>query len=137
MGRILAIDYGLKRTGIAVTDPLQIIANGLDTVPTHQLLTWLKTYTQTEPVDCFVVGMPKNLNNEATDSTSHVMGFTRKLKKEFPDKPVHLADERFTSRIAQQTMLHAGLKKKDRQNKAMVDKVSATLILQSYLESRI
>ena len=136
MGRILAIDYGLKRVGVAVTDPMQIIATGLDTVATHDLIAWLKKYTQTEPVDCFVVGMPKNLNNEATDSTSHVVGFTRRLKKEFPDKPVHLADERFTSRIAQQTMLHAGLKKKDRQNKATVDKVSATIILQSYLESR-
>ena len=136
VARILAIDYGNKRTGLAVTDPLQIIASGLETVPTHTLLAYLKNYFQKEAVEALVVGMPKRLDNTPTDTTAAVTGLVRKLQKEFPDLPVHLVDERFTSRIAQQTMLAGGLKKKDRQNKATVDMVSATIILQSYLESK-
>ena len=136
MARILAIDYGNKRTGLAVTDPLQIIANGLETVPTHTLIAWLKNYFQKEQVEAIVLGMPKRLDNTPTDTTAAVKGLARKLEKEFPNQPVHLVDERFTSKIAQQTMLAGGLKKKDRQNKGTVDMVSATIILQSYLESK-
>ncbi|MFC5271311.1 Holliday junction resolvase RuvX [Adhaeribacter terreus] len=136
MARILAIDYGNKRTGLAVTDPLQIIANGLETVPTHTLLTYLKNYIQKENVEAIVVGMPKRLDNTPTDTTAAVTGLVRKLKTEFPAQQIHLVDERFTSKIAFQTMLAGGLKKKARQNKATVDMVSATIILQSYLESK-
>ncbi|WP_114782853.1 Holliday junction resolvase RuvX [Botryobacter ruber] len=136
MGRILAIDYGNKRVGLAATDALQLIANPLETIHAKDIFTYLKAYVQREPVDAFVVGMPRNLTGEATDATPHVVGFVRKLQKEFPDLPVHTVDERFTSRMAQQAMLAGGLKKKDRQDKGTVDRVSATIILQSYLESR-
>jgi putative Holliday junction resolvase len=136
VARILAIDYGNKRTGLAVTDPLQIIANGRETVPTHTLVTYLKNYFQKEAVEAIVLGMPKRLDNTDTDTTASVKGLARRLQKEFPSLPVHLVDERFTSKIAQQTMLAGGLKKKDRQNKGTVDMVSATIILQSYLESK-
>ena len=136
MARILAIDYGNKRTGLAVTDPLQIIANSLETVPTHTLLAFLKNYVQKENVEAIVVGMPKRLDNTPTDTTAAVTGLVRKLKTEFPEQQIYIVDERFTSKIAFQTMLAGGLKKKDRQNKATVDMVSATIILQSYLESK-
>ena len=136
MGRILAIDYGHKRVGLAVTDPLQLIATPLDTVHSQDLLAYLKTYHQREPLAALVVGMPKNLQNEATDSTSAVVGLVRRLRREFPEVPVHEVDERFTSRMAQAAMLAGGLSKKDRRDKATVDRVSATLILQSFLESR-
>jgi len=137
MGRVLAIDYGKKRTGIAVTDPLRIIATALDTVSTTELLTFLKTYLQKETVDEFVVGMPKTLSNEDSETAPLVRQFVESLKKNFPDKPVHLADERFTSSIAKRTMLDGGMKKKDRQVKGNVDKISATIILQSFLDSII
>ncbi len=133
MGRVLAIDYGKKRTGIAVTDPLRIIATPLDTYPTHELLNVLKTYLQKETVDEFVVGMPKTLLNEDSEIAPQVRAFIEVLKKTFPDKPIHLADERFTSRMAMRTMIDGGMKKKDRQVKANVDKISATIILQSFL----
>ncbi|KAA3440014.1 Holliday junction resolvase RuvX [Rufibacter hautae] len=136
MGRILAIDYGVKRVGIAVTDPMQIIASGLDTVHAKDLHTFLAQYCQKEQVDEFVVGMPKHLDSSDTNNTQHVVGFVRKLKKQFPDKKVITHDERFTSRMAFQTMIDAGLGKKARANKETVDKISATIILQSYLESR-
>ena len=136
MGRIVAIDYGNKRVGIAATDALQLIANPLETVHAQDVLAFLKAYVQREPVDAFVVGMPRRLSGEATDATPHVIGFVRKLQKEFPDMPVHTVDERFTSKMAQQAMLAGGLKKKDRQDKGTVDRVSAAIILQSYLESR-
>lgn len=136
MARILAIDYGLKRTGIAVTDPLRIIATALETVETGKLLSFLKAYFQREPVDQLVVGMPKRLSNEDTDMTPHVRQLVEVLNKQFPDKPVALIDERFTSSIALQTMIDGGMKKKDRRVKGNVDKISATLILQSFLESR-
>ncbi len=135
MSRIVAIDYGNKRVGLAVTDPLKLIATPLDTIHTKDIFTFLKTYIQQQEVEAFVVGMPKNLMNNPTDVTSAVIGFVRKLQKEIPTIPVHTLDERFTSRIAFQAMIAGGLKKKDRQNKATVDKVSATLILQSYLEA--
>ena len=136
MGRILAIDYGNKRVGLAATDALQLIANPLETIHAKDIFTYLKAYVQREPVDAFVVGMPRHLTGEATDATPHVIGFVRKLQKEFPALPVHTVDERFTSRMAQQAMLAGGLKKKDRQDKGTVDRVSAAIILQSYLESR-
>jgi len=137
MGRVLAIDYGKKRTGIAVTDPLRIIATALDTVSTSELLPFLKTYLQKETVDEFVVGMPKTLSNEDSETAPLVRQFVEILKKSFPDKPVHLADERFTSSMAKRTMIDGGMKKKDRQIKGNVDKISATIILQSFLDTII
>jgi putative holliday junction resolvase len=135
MGRIVAIDYGLKRTGIAVSDPLRIIATPLDTVLTAELLVFLGRYLQKEPVDEFVVGMPKTLLNEDSEIAPVVRKFVEELKKLFPEKPVHLADERFTSRIAQRAMIEGGMKKKDRRIKGNVDKISATIILQSFMEA--
>ena len=136
MARILAIDYGMKRTGIAVTDPSRIIATALETVDSSELMNFLGAYFQKESVEQLVVGMPKRLNNEDTDMTPHVRQLVDQLAKRFPDKPVALIDERFTSAIAMQTMIDGGMKKKDRQVKGNVDKISATLILQSYLESK-
>lgn len=136
MGRILAIDYGKKRTGLAVTDPLRIIATALETVESSQLLTYLKKYFEKESVDELVVGWPKNLNNQDNEMTPLVRQLVEVLKKNFPEKPVFLVDERFTSVIAQHAMIAGGMKKKDRQEKGNVDKISATLILQSHLESR-
>ncbi len=133
MGRILAIDYGLKRTGLAVTDPNQIIATALETVPTSSLLDYLKTYCAREPVDAFVIGMPKTLNNEDSALAPAIRKFVAVLLGQFPEKPVHEADERFTSSIAQRAMIEGGMKKKDRQVKGNVDKISAVLILQSYM----
>jgi putative Holliday junction resolvase len=136
MGRILAIDYGTKRTGLAVTDPLQIIATALDTVPTETLLQYIQNYSLREPVDAFVIGMPRTLKNEDSATAPLVRSFIAKLKEVFPDKPVHEADERFTSSIAQQAMIAGGMKKKDRQVKGNVDKVSAVLILQAFMDAR-
>lgn len=136
MSRILAIDYGRKRTGIAVTDTLQMIANGLTTVPTHTLLAFLLDYVQKEPVERIVIGLPRQMNNEQSESMKYIEPFVRSLKKKLPDMPVEFVDERFTSVLAHRTMLEAGLKKKDRQNKALVDEISATIILQSYLENK-
>lgn len=136
MSRILAIDYGRKRTGIAVSDPLQIIASGLTTVPTHQLMDFLLNYIKQEQVECIIIGHPKQLNNEDSENMKNIILFINRLKKILPDMPVQLVDERFTSVLAHQIMLAGGLKKKDRQNKALVDEISATIILQSYLESR-
>jgi putative Holliday junction resolvase len=133
MPRIIAIDYGTKRVGLAVTDPLQIIATGLETVETNKLLDFLVAYTQKEIVECFVVGLPKTLSNEGSDITKNVEGFLVALRKKFPTTKIERMDERFSSKIAHQTMLLGGLKKKDRQNKATVDKISATIILQDYL----
>jgi len=135
MGRILAIDYGKKRTGIAVTDPLRIIATPLETVLTSDLLKFLTTYLGKEPVDEFVVGMPKTLLNEDSEIAPLVRIFVEELKKTFPEKKIHLADERFTSRMAIQAMIDGGMKKKDRQIKGNVDKISATIILQSFLRT--
>lgn len=136
MARILAIDYGMKRTGLAVTDSQRIIATALDTVSTEKLLDYLKNYFEKEPVDQLVVGMPKRLNNLATDMTQPVRELVKLLQEKFPDKPVAVIDERFTSSIAIQAMIAGGMKKKDRQVKGNADKISATLILQSFMESR-
>lgn len=134
MSRILAIDFGNKRTGIAVTDPLQIIASPLETVPTHTLIEYLKAYFLSEDVEKIVLGYPTNLRNEDTDMTAPVKGFKKRLEKEFPDKSIHLHDERFTSKMALNAMITGGMKKKDRRIKGNVDRISATIILQSYLE---
>ena len=134
MGRILALDYGLKRTGIAVTDPSRIIATALDTVATSQLLDFLKKYFSNEQVDIIVVGMPKKLDNTPTHLTEPVNKLISQLEKSFPDKKVTLQDERFTTSIAKKTMLDSGAKKKDRRKKENLDKISATLILQSFME---
>ena len=136
MGRLLAIDYGRKRTGVAVSDPLQLIANGLATVPTHQLLTYILDYVAREPVERILVGLTKQMNNEASESMAYIEPFVRSLKKRLPEMPVEYVDERFTSVLAHRAMLDGGLKKKDRQNKALVDEISATIILQSYMENR-
>lgn len=136
MARILAIDYGSKRTGIAVTDELQIIASGLTTVVTNELLAYLKKYTAKEPVELFLVGEPKQMDNTPSESEELIIKFLLKLEKEFPNIPVKRVDERFTSKMAFQTMIDSGLKKNQRKNKALVDEISATLILQSYLYSK-
>jgi putative Holliday junction resolvase len=133
LGRIIAIDFGKKRTGIAVTDELQIIASGLKTVNTDELLTFLKDYTQKEKVDLFLMGKPKQMNNTDSDSEQLILPFITKLTKQFPQIPLQRVDERFTSKMAFQTMIDSGLKKKQRRNKALVDEISATIILQSYL----
>jgi len=134
MGRIVAIDYGQKRTGFAVTDELKIIATGLTTVRTLDVLDFLKGYIQKNNVECFVVGEPKQMNNKPSGSSVFIEPFVKNLRTTFPDIPVARMDERFTSLIATRTIREAGLKKKDRQDKALVDTVSATIILQSYLE---
>ncbi|MBD0832044.1 Holliday junction resolvase RuvX [Aestuariibaculum sediminum] len=136
MARILAIDYGKKRTGIAVTDELQIIASGLTTVDTKELIAFLKDYTSQEDVELFVVGEPKQMDNTASESEALIIPFLEKLSKQIPNIPVFRVDERFTSKMAFQTMIDSGLKKKQRKNKALVDEISATLILQSYLYSK-
>ena len=133
MGRILALDYGTKRTGIAITDELQIIASGLTTVNTSKLLDFLKTYTSEENVDLILVGEPKQMNNEVSESESSIIKFLGKLGRMLPEIPVKRVDERFTSKMAFQTMIDSGLKKQQRRNKALVDEISATIILQSYL----
>lgn len=135
MGRLLAIDYGQKRCGLAVSDPLKIIANGLDTVPTASLMDWLKIYLEKEEVERVIIGYPKTLSNEAAESVRFINPFIKKLKQQFPALMVDLMDERFTSKMAFQAMIDGGLKKKARQDKAMVDKVSAVIILQSWMES--
>lgn len=134
MARILAIDYGQKRVGLAVTDELQIIATALDTVHSKDILEYLKVYLEKETVDCIVVGEPRQMNNTASESVKFIDPFVRRLKKAFPEMKIDRYDERFTSKIASQTMISAGLKKKDRQNKSTIDKISAVIILQSYME---
>ena len=136
MSRILAIDYGQKRTGLAVTDPLQIIANGLTTVPTAQLEAFITDYVKREKVERIVVGLPRQNSGEYSENMRRITPFVNRLKKVLPNIPVEMVDERFTSVLAHRAMLDAGLKKKDRQNKALVDEISACIILQSYMESR-
>jgi putative holliday junction resolvase len=134
MARILSIDYGGKRTGLAVTDPLKIIATGLTTVETPKLMNYLKDYIAREAVELVIIGMPVNWDDTATHATPLVQNFIRQFKKQFPDMPVKEVDERFTSKMASQAMLQMGLKKKQRQNKAMVDEIAATIMLQEYLQ---
>ena len=134
MGRILAIDYGLKRVGIAVTDPMKIIANSLTTVETLKIFDFLSTYFSKEQVERLVVGLPKQMNNQPSESMPYIEEFVKKFRASFPGIPVEYMDERFTSKLAVQAMVQGGVKKKARQNKALIDSVSATIILQSYLE---
>ncbi len=136
MARLLAIDYGTKRTGIAITDELQIIASGLTTVDTKQLLPFLKDYISKEQVELFVIGEPKQMNNEVSESEAAILHFIEKLSKAIPEIPIVRVDERFTSKMAFQTMIDSGLKKGQRKNKALVDEISATIILQSYMSSK-
>jgi putative Holliday junction resolvase len=136
MGRILAFDYGQKRIGLAVTDPLQIIASPLTTVGPSEIESFLQDYLKKEIVDEFVVGYPVQMNNKPSDSVKYINPFLKRLAKLFPDKQVHLADERFTSKIALRTIIEGGVKKQDRRDKSMADKISASLILQSFLEKR-
>ena len=136
MGRILSIDYGRKRTGLAVSDELQLIATALQTVDSHTAITFLKDYVSRETVDCFVVGEPRQMNNQPSESVVYIEPFIKQLKKEFPAIPVDRIDERFTSKMASHAIQQSGLKKKDRQNKALVDSVSAVIMLQSWFEKR-
>lgn len=135
MGRILAIDYGQKRVGLAVTDELQMIATGLETVAAKDIWKYLAAYLKREKVDAIVVGEPRDMMNRPSDSSRFVEPFVRKLRKTYPDMKIERFDERFTSKMAFQTMIDGGLGRKKRRNKALIDTISATLILQSYLES--
>ena len=136
MGRIIALDYGKVRTGIAVTDELQLIASGLTTVNTKELLIFLKNYLEKENVEAIVVGEPRQMNYEASESEALIIPFLAKLKEQFPKLKIERQDERFTSKMAFQTLLDSGIGKKKRENKSLLDKISATLILQSYLEAK-
>ena len=134
MPRILAIDYGLKRTGLAVTDPLKIIATGLTTVASKQLISFLKNYFSKENVELIIIGEPKNLDDSDTHATQLVRNTIKDLQKNFPSIPVKTVDERFTSKMASRAMIEMGLKKKQRQNKALVDEIAATIMLQDFLQ---
>lgn len=134
MGRIIGIDYGTKRTGLAVTDPLQIFASPLETVATAEFFSFIEEYQKKEEIEAFVIGYPVQLNNEPSDSVTHLNPFIKKLKKSYPGKQVHLVDERFTSQMAFQAMIDGGVSKTGRRDKALVDKISASIILQSFLD---
>ena len=136
MGRILGIDYGRKRTGVAVTDPLQIIAGNLATVPTHTLMQFIKDYIGRESVERIVVGQPTQLNGEPSESMKYITPFVNRLRKELPDMPIVMYDERFTSTIAHQAMIDVGMKKSERRDKSRVDAIAATIILNDYLQSK-
>lgn len=135
MARILSLDIGRKRTGIAVTDPLKIIATGLETIPTHRIVEFLMEYTSRECVEQFVIGYPVQMNNQPSEAVQYIEPIINRIAKVFPQIPIQKVDERFTSKMAFQTMIDGGVKRKDRQNKALIDTISATIILQSYLES--
>jgi putative holliday junction resolvase len=136
MGRILGIDYGNKRVGVAVTDPLQIFASPLNTISTSEIVKFISDYSAREQVEAFVVGYPVQMNNQPSESVRYINPFIKKLRKDYPAIPVHLVDERFTSQMALKSIIDSGVKKKDRQNKMTVDMVSASIILQSWLDSR-
>jgi putative Holliday junction resolvase len=136
MGRIIGIDYGVKRIGLAVTDPLQIFASPLMTVSTGEFYKFITGYLETDNVDAFVIGYPVKMNNQPSASVTYINPFIKRLKKTYPEKHIYLADERFTSQMAIRTMVEGGVKKRDRQDKSMVDKISASIILQSFLDNR-
>lgn len=136
MGRILAIDYGRKRCGVAVTDPQQIIANALETVPTHTLMDFLKNYFAEQEVEAVVIGLPRQMNGQPSESFLYIEPFARHLQKEFPALKIEWMDERFTSKLALSAMIEGGVKKSKRREKGLVDRVSAAIILQGYLDSR-
>ncbi len=137
MGRIMALDYGRKRTGVAVSDPLQLIAGGLDTVETHRLEAFLADYLAKNAVDTIVVGMPRQADGTPSESYTYIRPFVEKLRKKYPEIPVEMVDERYTSVLAMRAMIDGGVKKSERRNKALVDKVSATIILQTYMEQKL
>src|SRR6201985_2202103 len=137
MPRIMSFDYGTKRIGIAVTDPMQIIANGLDTVHPKDIVEYLKKYLQTEQVERFIVGEPKQMDNTPSQSAEHVRGFVTILKKTFPAIPIEMMDERFTSKMASAVIAQSGMGKKDRQNKELVDTISAVILLQSWMDRKL
>lgn len=137
MPRILAIDYGLKRTGLAVTDPLQIIANGLTTIESPKLINFLKDYFKKEEVEMLIIGEPKNWDDSDTHATPLVKKIVERLKKEFPNTPITMVDERFTSKMASRAMIDMGMKKMQRRNKALIDEIAATIMLQEYLERSV
>ena len=136
MPRVLAIDYGRKRTGLAHTDPMQIIATPLETIPTHTLIDYLRRYLQQNEVEMVVVGLPKQMNNETSESMTYLQPFIKEFKRVFPDVPITMYDERFTSVLAHRAMIDGGMKKKQRQDKAVVDKLAACIILEDYIESK-
>jgi len=136
MSRILGIDYGKKRIGLAVTDPMQMFASPLDTVSPVEFESFLDNYMKTEKIEAFVIGYPVQMNNQPSESVTYINPFIKKLKFKFPDVHIHLIDERFTSQMALRTMIDGGVKKKERQDKSMVDKISAAIILQSFLDKR-
>lgn len=136
MARLLSIDYGKKRTGIAVSDPLQIIANGLTTVETSKLFEFLEDYLKNEEVESIIVGLPKQMSGELSENMKRIEPFVNRLKKIYPTINIEYFDERFSSKLAHRAMIDGGLKKQDRRNKALVDEISATIILQGYMESR-
>jgi len=136
LGRILSIDYGRKRTGLAVTDPLQIIAGGLATVATSELFEWLQSYIEKEDVERIVIGEPRQPNGEPSENLARVQQFVNRWRKVVPSIPIEYYDERFTSVLAHQVMIDGGLHKKARQNKGLVDEISATIILEDYMRSR-
>jgi len=136
MGRIIGIDYGTKRIGLAVTDPLQIFASPLDTIKPEEFYRFIDNYLKTDEIDAFVIGYPVQMNNQASESVNQINPFIKKLNRTFPGKQIHLVDERFTSKMAFQTMIDGGVRKNDRRNKALVDKISASIILQSFLDKR-
>ncbi len=135
MARILAIDYGGKRTGIAVTDPMQIIATGLTTIASHELIPFLKKYVESETVELFIIGLPKNWDESDTHGTPLVEAAIKKIQKAFPQMPLKTVDERYTSKMAKDAMLQMGMKKKDRRDKKLVDEIAATIMLQEYMQS--
>lgn len=135
MARILSIDYGGKRTGLAVTDPLQIIATGLETIDSKELIPWLKKYLQQEEVELIIIGLPKNWDESDTHGTPLVEAAIKKIQKEFPAMPLKTVDERYSSKMAKDAMIEMGMKKKDRRDKKNVDVIAATIILQEYLQS--
>jgi len=136
MGRIIAIDYGIKRIGLAITDPLQIFASPLNTVSPNEFDTFIEEYLKKEEIDAFVIGYPVQMNNKPSESVNYINPFIKKLKRTYPEKHIHLVDERFTSQMSLRTMIDGGVKKKNRQDKSMVDKISAAIILQSFLDNR-
>lgn len=137
MGRIMAIDYGTKRIGLAITDPLQMFASPLQTISTGDFDEFIKEYVKKETIDAFVIGYPVQMDNTPSQSVRSINPFIKKLKNKFPEIHIHLADERFTSKMALRTMIEGGVKKKDRMDKSMVDKISASIILQSFLDSSL
>jgi putative holliday junction resolvase len=136
MGRIIGIDYGNKRIGLAVTDPLQIFASPLVTVKPHEVEHYIRDFLKTEQIDEFIIGYPVQMNNKPSESVKYIDPFVKNLQKLFPGIPVHLVDERFTSKLAFQTIIEGGVKKKGRRDKSMIDKISASIILQSFLDNR-